>query len=327
LISFLVNAAGFVWSGKIEAFLEQMQFGNSELLYYGQSPYQRQEFVKTADGKIRFLLNGYNQFESGDWDAAYHESFAHPALSFIESEKKDISVLVLGSGDGLLLREIEKHSEVKKITIVDIDKEVIESAKNLDFVKNLNKDSFSDPRLKIVIDDAFQYVRKTKEQFDIVYIGFPTPSDYNLLRLYSKEFYFGVAGILSEDGVAVVQTNSYGSPIEDMVIKTLGTLSLNHIAYHPPEVSGKKYNFGFLSFSKKPIDKNQFTGQKIIVDTRWLNSANLKTIFANEGFGWHYPERPLVRVNSVFSPCLKCVSFFSPERAFWLKFMNNFRKI
>ena len=53
----------------------------------------------------------------------------------------------------------------------------------------MNEDSLNDPRITRHFDDAFRFIRNSSDQFDAIYLDFPDPRDYNLSKLYSREFY------------------------------------------------------------------------------------------------------------------------------------------
>ncbi len=150
------------------------------------------------------FLNGEVQFFA-DFEEVYHEFFTHvPIAAFDTIPKK---VLILGGGDGLLLRELLKYQEIESITLVDLDSKMIDFARSNPIMTTINNHSFEDPRVDVVIADAYHFVRTTDSKFDAVYMDFPDFSDYNLARLYSAEFYYFVQQHLSEDGFAVINAS------------------------------------------------------------------------------------------------------------------------
>tara|TARA_R110000868_G_scaffold103710_5_gene285448 strand:+ start:17894 stop:19573 length:1680 start_codon:yes stop_codon:yes gene_type:complete len=154
-------------------------------------------------GEDEFLLmiNTNFQFNSST-ERSYHEAFAHIPLLISGSEPQKI--LVLGAGDGLLLRELKKYPAITDITHVELDEEIVELSKNHPAISELNEGVLSDPTIKRIIGDAFQFLRKTEETFDAIYIDFPYPQDYNVAKLFSVEFYKFVKRTLREDGFAVI---------------------------------------------------------------------------------------------------------------------------
>ena len=214
MITILVIAiliVAMIASGKITQFAEGQLFAD-EVIYAKQTPYQR--IVLTShprNGDVRLYLDGHLQFASMD-EHRYHESLVHPVLSLSRPPKK---VLVLGGGDGLAIREILKFQSVESIELVDIDAGVTELSRRLDVIQRLNLGSLDDPRVRIIHDDAFNYVRriyatiKEKEDwYDRIIIDLPDPHSEALNKLYCKEFYKLIHRILRDDGAFVTQSSS-----------------------------------------------------------------------------------------------------------------------
>lgn len=102
------------------------------------------------DSNYELYLNGNKQFSSVD-EAYYHEYLVHPAMSLAGSRER---VLVLGGGDGLAVREILKYPDVKQITLVDLDPEMIRLAQTNPILKRLNKNAFGDARVRSNLKDS-----------------------------------------------------------------------------------------------------------------------------------------------------------------------------
>jgi spermidine synthase len=183
---------------------------------------------------LGLFMDGYFQFWAG-FEELYHEYLAHVPVILMNHQPKN--VLILGAGDGLLLRELIKYKSVESVTLVDIDPKIIELAKgNKDFAA-MNQHSFSDPRVHAVVGDAFQFVRQTHQTFDCIYMDFPDPKDYNLSKIYSREFYIFMKRVLTPDGFAVLDAprqrklSSYTALDEDeeIYLQTLLSAGFHHV--------------------------------------------------------------------------------------------------
>jgi spermidine synthase len=188
-----------------------------------KTPYQLIDLVKDYQPDIISLVteaystkyqkeknyprDGYTLYLNGDFQTAttteevYHEWFAHvPVMAEGEVPQR---VLLLGGGDGFLLREILKYDDVESITHVDLDKGLVDLVSTHPVLKAANKNAFEDPRVNTLFTDGLQYVRNSDEQYDAIYIDFPNAVDYNLSKLYSQEFYTYVYERLADNGYVV----------------------------------------------------------------------------------------------------------------------------
>ncbi|MBN3039133.1 MAG: hypothetical protein JW869_06960 [Candidatus Omnitrophica bacterium] len=149
------------------------------------------------------FLNGDFQF-STDEEEVYHEYFAH--LPIILNGAVPKKILVLGAGDGLLNRELLKYPQVQKIVQVEIDERMIQLAKSHPVLSYLNRGSLEDPKVEVNIADGYHYIKDSQEKFDAIFIDFPDPYDYDMAKLYSREFYQFVRKRLNKGGFAVLDS-------------------------------------------------------------------------------------------------------------------------
>lgn len=149
-------SAGFIRSQNILHFAESMKF-NAPIIYKKQSRYQKLIITQNQQG-LRLYLNGNLQFDSKD-EYRYHETLVHPGLASLKGAK---SVLVLGGGDGLAVREILKYPTIEKVTLVDLDPTMTEVFKKNPLLTALNNNSLNNPKVTVINDDAFLWLRSNK---------------------------------------------------------------------------------------------------------------------------------------------------------------------
>jgi len=167
--------------------------------------------------------NGYSLYLNADCQLSssveeiYHEYFVHVPIITNEVPKK---ILVLGGGDGLLVRELLKYKDVESIILVDIDPEIIKVSTTHPVLRRMNKDSLRNPKVTVKMMDAFYFVKTSKEKYDAIFIDFPVANDYNLSKLYSMEFYSFVRKCLKKDGFVVIDApgSEIGTPRSDWAI-------------------------------------------------------------------------------------------------------------
>lgn len=237
------------------------------IVYTKETPYQNIVMTKHKDD-VRLYLNGNLQFSSSD-EYRYHEALVHVPLNFMPSAK---DVLILGGGDGLVVRELLKHSSIQNIQLIDLDPEISRLAKNNKNMLRVNQESLQNNKVTVINDDAFKYLLNSKDRYDVIIIDLPDPNNPSLARMYSKEFYKLVKIHLHEKGIFVTQatspffaTDAYWTTFSS--VKAAGFSKV--LPYHINVPSFGEW--GFVLGTNKEFDK-----------TKWhLN--NIKTRFMNEG--------------------------------------------
>jgi spermidine synthase len=149
------------------------------------------------------ILDGEMQSAQLD-EFIYHESLVHPALVLHPKPKE---VLILGGGEGATVREILKHPSVQRVTMVDIDGEVVDFCKQ--YLTEWHQGTLAHPRTRLIIDDARKFVLETNETFDVIISDLPTPIEGGpAYQLYTLEFYKKMISRLTKDGLFIAQAGS-----------------------------------------------------------------------------------------------------------------------
>jgi len=197
-------AAGFIKADRLTTMAEDGLFADN-IIYAKSSSYQR---IVVTKGKLGYslFLNGNLQFSSFD-EYRYHEALVHPPFAAFGGEVK--RVLVLGGGDGLALREIEKYPSVQFIQLVDLDPDMTNVSRAVPALGDLNRHSFDDQRVHVTNADAFVWLDQTQtEPFDVAIVDFPDPNNFALGKLYTSRFYSLLKNKLRADSAVVIQTTS-----------------------------------------------------------------------------------------------------------------------
>ena len=245
----VVLVAALVLSGRFEVTARQALF-RDPIVAAERTPYQDiviTERQTSAGPDTRLFLNGDLQFSSID-EYRYHEALVHPA----QIHPGD-SVLILGGGDGLALREVLAYPDVRAATLVELDPEMISLARHDRRLRTLNRGSMSDPRATIVAADAFSWLRKSRQLYDVIIIDMPDPDESATAKLYSVEFYALAKAHLAVGGRMVVQAGSpYFAPRSFWcIVATLRAADLHTIPYHVDVPSFG--DWGFVLASDSPV--------------------------------------------------------------------------
>lgn len=260
----------FASSSGVTSFFERFLY-EDEIIYSEQTSYQKIVVTKFKND-IRLFLNGDLQFSSVD-EYRYHESLVHVPMSIAANHE---SVLVLGGGDGHAVREILKYSDVRKITVVDIDPAITKLGASNPIFLELNKSAFKSPKVEIKNEDAWKFIEGSAETFSTIIIDLPDPNDFSLGRLYSKEFYLLLRKRLAPDGVLVTQSTSpYLSRepfwIINQTLKEVFSSVVPYSAYIP--------SFGQWGFNLAANRVLDVATARVSVPTRYLTPEVLRTLF------------------------------------------------
>lgn len=144
------------------------------------------------------MLDGVCQLTTSD-EFVYHEMMAHVPLMALAAPKR---VLVIGGGDGGVLREVLKHPSVAKATLCEIDQAVIDLS--LKHYPEIADGSFDDARADIVIADGLKYVAETREAFDAIIVDSSEPIGPSAV-LHTREFFTDCKRALKKGGILVTQ--------------------------------------------------------------------------------------------------------------------------
>jgi spermidine synthase len=228
-------------------------------------------FENPRMGRV-MALDGVIQTTEAD-EFIYHEMLTHvPILAHGAARK----VLIIGGGDGGMLREVSKHRSVEQITMVEIDGTVVEMCK--EFLPEHSKGAYDDPRLKLVIDDGMRFVATTDEKFDVIISDSTDPIGPGEV-LFSENFYQACRRCLNDGGILVTQN---GTPFMqlDGVENTAGRMNGLFADWHFYMAAVPTYIGGAMTFAwgatdaglrNLPLDtlRQRFAGSGIV--TRYYN--------------------------------------------------------
>ncbi|HEJ84249.1 MAG TPA: polyamine aminopropyltransferase [Desulfobacteraceae bacterium] len=179
----------------------EVRYRVKSLLLEEDTGFQHLQILETHEYGKMLLLDGIVQATEKD-EFIYHEMMVHvPMLSHPVPRK----VLIIGGGDGGILREVLRYSTVMECTIVEIDPAVVELCK--EYLPGLSMGAFDDDRTELFIQDGAAFVRETDKKFDVIIVDSPDPIGPASV-LFSKEFYVDLRNLLDARGIMVRQTGS-----------------------------------------------------------------------------------------------------------------------
>lgn len=171
-----------------------------QVLHHERSPYQEIMIVDTVEyGRMLTLDDVIQTNEKTEF--VYHEMMAHVPLFAHPDPKR---VLVVGGGDGGVVREVVKHPTVEEVVLAEIDERVVETAKR--WLPSISS-GLDDPRCRVMIGDGVAHVKQHQDHYDVIIIDSTDPVG-PAIPLFGEDFYRSVHAALRDGGVVVAQTES-----------------------------------------------------------------------------------------------------------------------
>jgi spermidine synthase len=169
-------------------------------LFQKKTPYQDLLIVDTLEYGRALVLDGAIQLTERD-EFCYSEMMAHVPLCAHPDPRR---VLIVGGGDGAILREVLRHPGVEVCTLIDIDREVIEASKK--YLPTVGRE-LENARADVRCMDALAYIRTTDERFDVAIVDSTDPVEF-AAGLFQSPFYADIERVLNPAGLMVELTES-----------------------------------------------------------------------------------------------------------------------
>ena len=245
-----------------------------DVLFEGRTAYQDVLIIDGASFGRSLILDGKTQSTELD-EFVYHEALVHPGMTAHPNPRVGF---VAGGGEGATVREVLSHSSVSRVIMVDIDREVVELCRQ--YLPNHHCGAFEDPRLELHHVDAWEFLERTHDRFDVAIIDVPDPLKQGPAhKLFTQEFYGLLRDRLNPQGLMVAQSGPSGPAFYEQcfsaVAKTIGTV---FPAVYPCEAFIPSYGttWSFVIGSLGP-DPTSLTEPE--VDVRIADRVNRKLRF------------------------------------------------
>lgn len=176
---------------------QAMSLRVNQILHVEKSQYQDILVFESTDYGNVLVLDGVIQVTERD-EFSYQEMITHLAMMSHENPR---NVLVIGGGDGGVLREVVKHPGIEKVTLVDIDEQVINVSKK--FLPSLAV-GFQHPKVAVHIGDGFEFLKRNVNQFDVIITDSSDPEG-PAESLFQDSYFQLVSNALTSNGVMTSQ--------------------------------------------------------------------------------------------------------------------------
>ncbi len=296
----------FVFADSIILWGDQIRY-KDKVIYSKQTKYQK--ITVTQWKQDYWLYINHNQQLSTLDEFMYHEPLVHPIMLYSNAA----NVLIIGGGDGCAARDVLKHHQVEKITMVDLDPEMTKIAKENPIFTSLNDSALWNKKLNVINADGKKFLEEDSSIYDAIIVDLPDPKTVDLGMLYSKEFYFLALKHLNKHGVIITQAGSpyYATKAFYCIEKTMRSAGFTSITMHNQVLTMGQW--GWVIGLKSDVKSNQFDAlnnfkmaikEKISfskVETKWLNNNAIEHIFS---FGKPLTDTTGIEINTLTNPVL-----------------------
>jgi spermidine synthase len=199
----------------------EVKYHIQKILYSNKSSYQFIDVIENEHfGRMLFLDK---DLQISEVDA---EHYSHAMIDPVLQKKKKLkNVLILGGGDGGLLNFLLKYNP-EKVTLVEIDEEVIKVSKK--YLKKICGNSFNDRRVNLLIQDALQYLQSTRDKYDVLLYDL-TMHPESFIKVEREKFlndvFYHISRILNPKGIATFQV---GSEYDKLTLRLVQKLLKKH---------------------------------------------------------------------------------------------------
>ena len=236
------------WQWYVEQFAptEAHYHAVDRVYYQGHSQFQEIGIIGTPVFGKMLILDGDTQSSQAD-EKIYHEALVHPAMAGA-GDRSD--VLILGGGEGATLREVLRHPDVRRATMVDIDGDVVELSKM--YLAEWSQESFNDPKARVIIGDALKFLAEDKDRYGVIISDLTEPlEDSPSNPLFCDEVFRNIKNRLAPDGIYVLQASTAGFHNLSLHAKMARTLRkyYEHVVSYYTHVPAFDNDWAFIACS------------------------------------------------------------------------------
>jgi spermidine synthase len=239
-------------------------------LFSGESAFQKVDVIDTLEFGKMLLLDGLIMCSEKE-EHAYHEMLTHVPMTVLPDAKK---VLVIGGGDGGTVRELTRYKTIEKIDMVEIDKMVVDIAR--EYLPSMSC-ALDDPRVTLYFQDGIEFVKNKEAVYDLILVDSTDPIGPGE-GLFTREFYTDCYHTLTANGILINQNESpfYEEYRQNMIkaaaktreIFEISQVYMFYIGIYPSSL----WSFGFSSKGLDPVRDMQ---------PERFNALNLETHYYN----------------------------------------------
>lgn len=267
LTGFLIFGGG---ADKLHRLSIKQQWEKQDVVHYQNSIYGNVVVTQTGE-QYTFFSDGIPIISTPVPDITFVEEFVHLPLLFHPNPKE---ILVISRGAGGVINEILKHPSIERVDYAELDPLLLKVVEK--FPTPLTKAELTDPRVNIEYIDGRLFGKRTPHKYDLFFVGLSNPSDLQVNRLFTKEFFSLVKTKLKEEGILVISLPGSLSYLSEE-LKNLNACILNTLKDVYPYIRiipGDGTNL-YLASTSRDVSVNTHTQLSQRLKERRLNVSLL----------------------------------------------------
>ena len=280
----------------------------NRVLYEGRTAYQRVAVDENACFGRGLILDDKTQSTEVD-EFIYHEALVHPVM-LAHPEPRD--VFIAGGGEGATARETLAHDTTRSVVMVDLDREVVDLCRR--YLPHFSRGAFDDPRLQLYHEDAYAYLDRTAQTFDVAIMDVPDPLEQGpAIMLYTVEFYRLLRSRLNPGGIMITHSGPTGPAFYEqcfsVVDNTLGSVFPQHYvceAFVPSFGSTWGFSIGSLGPNPAALTAEEVDARlaaRGVGELRFYDGITHRGMFSPPKYmraALHAETRTITRDNPIF---------------------------
>jgi spermidine synthase len=230
--SILIVVSGILLSGKADQWIRSMHYAHQKVIYTHDTPYGNITVTSTA-GQLNFFGNG-NLYFSTENSLVYEEAVHFAMLQ----QPKAQHVLIVSGGIGGMTEQVLKYRFIRQIDYIEINPWLVKAEENL-------KSSRVSSKVRVITWDARRWIRNSEKSYDVILVNTPDPSNAQINRYYTLEFFQEVRRALCWNGIFSISLSPTANYVSDEAGLINSTLyqTLIKVFAHVEIITGERNYF------------------------------------------------------------------------------------
>ena len=279
LISSLATLAVGLWLSALlpqPVFFESQKWHHDKVVFSKKTHFQRLDITEWK-GNHWFYQEGINHFSTIDsW--LYFEPFVQPAMHLAPSRAK---VLIIGGENGMIANALRPFRPAR-IDLLPVDGEYLKIAGTNPYYTRQNEEVFASQRVNIMQGTAFQWLKNAWKTYDVIFIDVPDPTNIELNRYYSLEFYQLARQALVENGLIITQSGSpyFATAAFQSIQKTLAAAKFSVTSYHNQVLTLGEWGWTMGMKGDVDLKSKLWNHDYDRAETEWFNQEAMRMMLS-----------------------------------------------